>query len=178
MKNISTTQAIFAALFIIKVAMPFTSSASQRVNAVIYQNQSIPAVELKEIEISASRLATLCKVKNYQGELIPSVEMKEVTISASGTSVEESEGLIKVEMPGMRTRAIAWNGNLIPDVDGPEVTISADRYLADLGESDENRTAENGMIFKVSARQTFDRVGGFLLEETKQLIRRFIPGQF
>jgi hypothetical protein len=178
MKNISTTQAIFAALFIIKVAMPFTSNASQRVNAVIYQNHSIPAVELKEIEISASRLATLCKVKNYQGELIPSVEMKEVTISASGTSVEDNEGLVKVEMPGLRTRTIAWNGNLIPDVDGPEVTISADRYLTDVAETEDNSTTESAMIFRVSARQTFDRVGGFLLEETKHLIRRFIPGQF
>lgn len=178
MKNISTTQAIFTALFILKVAMPFTSNASQRVNAVIYQNTLMPAVELKEIEISATRPATLCKVKQYQGELIPSVEMKEVTISASGASVEESEGMEKVVMPGLRTRAIAWNGNLIPDVDGPEVTITGERYASEVGETEENVSSESAMIFRVSARQTFDRVGGFLFEETKALIRRFIPGQF
>lgn len=178
MKNISTNQAIFTALLILKVAMPFASHASQRVLAVIYQNKLMPAVELREIEISATRPATLCMVKHYHGELIPSVEMKSVTILSSGTSFEESEGIKKVVMPGLQTRAIAWNGNLIPDVDGPEVTITGERYVSEVGKTQENVLAESAMIFRVSARQAFDRAGEFLFEETKALLSRFIPGQY
>ena len=173
MKNISAPQVLFAALFVIKMTMPFQAAAGQRVGAVIYNNKLIPAVELKEVEISASRPATLCTVKTYKGDLIPSIEMNEVTISASGNYKTEVEGIKKISFQGIRTGVVAWRGSHIPHVEGKEVMITGDRSPVAIYTPDAPVISAEP-IFQVSVRQAFDRVSGFLLDQGKEMLRKLV----
>lgn len=173
MRTLSATQVLFAALFVIKLSMPAAALAGQRTGAVVYKNQVIPSVELKGVEISASRPATLCTVKEYNGELIPSVEMNEVTISASGEYKNDKAGIRPVTFQGIRTGAIAWRGKLIPHVEAREVTIEGQRLpVADM--EPEGTTVSEEPVFNVSVRHAFDRVGGFLVDQGKEMVRKLV----
>lgn len=178
MKTPGATQILFIALLIVKVAMPFTSQASQRVNAVIFKNQIIPAVELKEVVIVGQKPAILCNTVRHEGKLIPSVQMKEVNISASSTSIKGEEGIVAVKIPGIRTRAIAWRGEMIPQVDGPEVVVTANRIQRTAMNQQVEAEANEEVFFHASVRQTFDRIGGFILDQGKELLDRYIQTRF
>ena len=176
----NTVLAMVVAVFTTIQVNSAIASTSKRVEAVRYQNTWIPSVELKAVEITATRTkAVLSSAVEYKGDIIPSVQMADVKIKASGVYTPEDVAPLAVGEPKhgqYRMEVAQVNGVYMPTSNMAPVTISAgSQDIAVKADDAENTTTSRG-IFQARARKTFDVVVNYMAEKANNLLRSLISG--
>lgn len=167
--------AVFTSL---QVSSAFAGS-NTKTEAVLYENKWIPSLDLKEVEISASRgNGAVCELKMYKGKFTPTVQLNEVTINASGiygpNDVPEF-AFVKPVSKGKKVDAVLYNGQFIPSIQLAEVTISSNRIASSQVPDDATKSASPS-VFHVSARQTFDMIVNYMVDKSSNVLRHLIGG--
>lgn len=165
--------------FLASALFASVAMAGIRTESVKYQGNWIPSVSLNEVTVTATGIPTaaVCKLTRVDGELIASVEMNEITINASGNYNENElyAGRVKVAENGQLVKAVRYESAYIPQVNGPEITITP---AVETAQADESVTTVSAGLFKVTVRQSFDRLTDFLVEKGRKALNRIVPGNF
>lgn len=156
------------------------NSEQKAVKAARYENTWIPSIDLKEVEISASRSESkIVEAKVYKGEIIPSIQMNEVTIKASGkyddTDVP-SVGFLEPQRAEYLTQVVLYKGEYIPVIQLNEVQVEASATTSGMTaqEVSSNAATKEGTL-QVNARQTFNILIDFIVSKTMKMVRHLVP---
>ena len=156
------------------------TSDEKVVKAARFENTWIPSIQLKEVEISASRSeSTIVEATSYEGSLIPSIQMNEVTIKASGIYNDndiQKVGFVEPSRAQYLTEVVLYNGEYIPLIQLQEVNVDATAINTSVTTQDVNspEKAKEGML-QVNARQTFNVLIDFIITKSMKIVRHFVP---
>lgn len=156
------------------------TSEQKVVNAARFENTWIPSIQLKEVEITASRSEN--KIVNavvYQGDIIPSIQMNEVTIKSSGVYNEKdipAAGFVEPQRAEYLTQVVLYKGEYIPMIQLKEVQVEAYAIPAGMNAQEVGAVStKNDGILQVNARQTFNILIDFILSKTMEMVKHIVP---
>lgn len=156
------------------------TSEQKVVNAARFENTWIPSIQLKEVEITASRSEN--KIVNaavYQGDIIPSIQMNEVTIKASGKYDENdipAAGFVEPKRAQYLTQVVLYNGEYIPMIQLNEVQVEANAITTSVNPQEvATLSTKNEGVLQVNARQTFNVLIEFIISKTMEMVKHMVP---
>jgi hypothetical protein len=156
------------------------TSDEKVVKAARFENTWIPSIQLKEVEISASRTeSSIVEATPYKGSLIPSIQMNEVTIKASGIyddSDLQKIGFVEPTRAPYLTEVVLYNGEYIPLIQLQEVRVEglAMETPVKTQEINSQEKVKEGFL-QVNARQTFNVLIDFIITKSMEMVRHFVP---
>lgn len=183
MKTTLSPRTVFILMILSSLAYQVQAAGTkdtQKLEATRFENTWVPSIQLKEVEISATRSSNqIVEAVSYQGSLIPSIHMNEVNINASG-NYEDNDvpavGFIEPKRAAYLTDVALYNGEYIPVIQLHEVNVEALAIVKEVPVKDNKvqRETQSG-IFQVNARQTFKVLVDFIVLKSLEVARHFVP---
>jgi len=153
-------------------------SGGAKVETVEFRNERIPSITLREVQVTPGSVShEIFEAVYYQGQFIPSIQLSEVTVKISGDYNNDmpEKMIVKPTTKGQQVKVVNYKGEFIPSINLVEATIVGDRIMdAEVAKAESSPTNTKG-VFNLSARQTFDVLINFIVEKGSSIIRHIFP---